>query len=64
MGYIVNVTSQYKCHVIDNISGYPQPRPVAGYLNFCPDLLINAPSAYDSLLTAVIHELLHMLVRK
>lgn len=43
---------------------YHVTRPVAGYLNFCPDLLINPPSTYDSLLTVVMHELLHMLVRE
>lgn len=58
--YCVDIIS----HIINNALCHPQLRPVAGYLNFCPGLLIDAQSAYDPLLTVVMHEMLHMLVRK
>ena len=51
-------------YVLDNVLCYTHARPVAGYLNFCPNLLINAPAAYDSLLSVVMHELFNMLVSK
>ena len=61
--YYYCISHVYKCCVFDNVLCYTLPRPVAGYLNVCPNLLINAPAAYDSLLSVVMHELFHMLVR-